>query len=200
MTVTFDSLAVIDRLVTKWYNYTKEDYGLHKEGLILVFKVGDKVVYPNHGAGTIIGIETKNILGEKKEYYIMKLPIGEMKVMIPVEKVEGIGIRNVIDKKEADQVLKLLKEDKSTMSQNWNRRYRANMEKLKTGNIYEVAEVVRNLTIRDHEKGLSTGEKKMLNNSRQILISELVLSKDLAEREVESLIDNVFENSHNNEE
>ena len=86
------------------------------------------------------------------------------------------------------------------MSQNWNRRYRANMEKLKTGNIYEVAEVVRNLTIRDHEKGLSTGEKKMLNNSRQILISELVLSKDLAEREVESLIDNVFENSHNNEE
>ncbi|MCG8515343.1 MAG: CarD family transcriptional regulator [Halanaerobiales bacterium] len=165
-----------------------------------MFKVGDKVVYPNHGAGTIIGIETKNILGEKKEYYIMKLPIGEMKVMIPVEKVEGIGIRNVIDKKEADQVLKLLKEDKSTMSQNWNRRYRANMEKLKTGNIYEVAEVVRNLTIRDHEKGLSTGEKKMLNNSRQILISELVLSKDLAEREVESLIDNVFENSHNNEE
>ena len=165
-----------------------------------MFKVGDKVVYPNHGAGTIIGIETKNILGEKKEYYIMQLPIGEMKVMIPVEKVEEIGIRNVIDEQEANKVLKLLKEDKSMMSQNWNRRYRANMEKLKTGNIYEVAEVVRNLTIRDHEKGLSTGEKKMLNNSRQILISELVLSKDLAEREVESLIDNVFESNHNIEE
>lgn len=133
----------------------------NEEGLInKMFKVGDKVVYPNHGAGTIVGIETKNILGEEKKYYIMKLPIGDMKVMIPVEKVEEIGVRNIIDEEEADNVLKLLKGDKSKMSQNWNRRYRANMEKLKTGDIYEVGEVVRNLTIRDHEKGLSTGEKK----------------------------------------
>jgi CarD family transcriptional regulator len=165
-----------------------------------VFKVGDKVVYPNHGAGTIVAIEKKDILGEKKEYYIMKLPIGEMKVMIPVKKVEEIGIRPVIDENEADEVLKLLKGEKSKMSQNWNRRYRANMEKLKTGDIYEVAEVVRNLTIRDHEKGLSTGEKKMLNNSRQILISELVLSKNMKEEEVEALIDNVFDDNPNLEE
>lgn len=165
-----------------------------------MFKVGDKVVYPNHGAGTIVGIETKNILGEKKEYYIMQLPIGEMKVMIPVEKVEDIGIRNVIDEEEADEVLRLLKGEISKMSQNWNRRYRANMEKLKTGDIYEVAEVVRNLTIRDNEKGLSTGEKKMLNNSRQILISELVLSKGMEEEEVETLIEQVFTNNPNIEE
>lgn len=165
-----------------------------------MFKVGDKVVYPNHGAGTIVAIEKKDILGEKKEYYIMKLPIGEMKVMIPVKKVEEIGIRPVIDENEADEVLKLLKGEKSKMSQNWNRRYRANMEKLKTGDIYEVAEVVRNLTIRDHEKGLSTGEKKMLNNSRQILISELVLSKNMKEEEVEALIDNVFDDNPNLEE
>lgn len=165
-----------------------------------MFKVGDKVVYPNHGAGTIVAIEKKDILGEKKEYYIMKLPIGEMKVMIPVKKVEEIGIRPVIDENEADEVLRLLKGEKSKMSQNWNRRYRANMEKLKTGDIYEVAEVVRNLTIRDHEKGLSTGEKKMLNNSRQILISELVLSKNMKEEEVEALIDNVFDDNPNLEE
>ncbi len=165
-----------------------------------MFKVGDKVVYPNHGAGTIVAIEKKDILGEKKEYYIMKLPIGEMKVMIPIKKVEEIGIRRVIDENEADEVLRLLKGDKSKMSQNWNRRYRANMEKLKTGDIYEVAEVVRNLTIRDHEKGLSTGEKKMLNNSRQILISELVLSKNMKEEEVEALIENVFDDNPNLEE
>ncbi|HLV10636.1 MAG TPA: CarD family transcriptional regulator [Halanaerobiales bacterium] len=160
-----------------------------------MFKIGDKVVYPNHGAGTIVAIEQKVILGEKKEYYIMKLPIGEMKVMIPVKKVEEIGIRPVIDENEANEVLCLLRGEKSKMSKNWNRRYRANMEKLKTGDIYEVAEVVRNLTIRDQEKGLSTGEKKMLNNSRQILISELVLSKDMREEEIESLINNVFEES-----
>ena len=165
-----------------------------------MFSVGDKVVYPNHGAGTIVAVETKEILGEEKKYYIMKLPIGEMKVMIPVEKVEEIGIRNVISEEEADEVLGLLKGDKSKMSQNWNRRFRANMEKLKTGDIYEVAEVVRNLTIRDHEKGLSTGEKKMLNNSRQILISELVLSKDMQEEEVEDLISNVFNDNPNIDE
>lgn len=165
-----------------------------------MFKIGDKVVYPNHGAGTIVGIEVKNILGEEKKYYIMKLPIGEMKVMIPVEKVDDIGIRNVINVEEADEVLRILKGDKSKMSQNWNRRYRANMEKLKTGDIYEVAEVVRNLTIRDNEKGLSTGEKKMLSNARQILISELVLAKDMKEEEIEAIIDNVFEDNPNIEE
>jgi CarD family transcriptional regulator len=162
-----------------------------------MFKVGDKIVYPNHGAGTIVSIETKKILGEEKKYYIMKLPIGDMRVMIPVKNINDIGIRNIIEEKEADEVLKLLKGDKSKMSQNWNRRYRANMEKLKTGDIYEVAEVVRNLTIRDHEKGLSTGEKKMLNNSRQILISELVLAKNIDEEEVELLINQVFDTNPN---
>jgi len=157
-----------------------------------VFNLGDKIVYPNHGAGTIVSIETKTILDEEKKYYIMKLPIGEMKVMIPVDKIDEIGIRNVIDEEEADNVFELLKGDKSKMSQNWNRRYRANQEKLKTGDIYEVGEVVRNLTIRDIEKGLSTGEKKMLSNSRQILISELVLAKDKDEEEVSAMIDEIF--------
>ncbi|HMA59934.1 MAG TPA: CarD family transcriptional regulator [Halanaerobiales bacterium] len=162
-----------------------------------MFEKGDKVVYPNHGAGTIVDIEVKEILGEEKKYYIMELPIGEMRVMIPVHKVEEIGIRDVIDEEEAENVFHLLKGEKSKMSQNWNRRYRANMEKLKTGDIYEVVEVVRNLTIRDMEKGLSTGEKKMLSNARKILISELVLAKDMSEEVVVEKIDNILENNPN---
>jgi CarD family transcriptional regulator len=165
-----------------------------------MFDKGDKIVYPNHGAGTIVGIQTKEILGEEKKYYIMKLPIGEMKVMIPIENVNEIGLRDVIDVEEANKVLQLLKGEKSDMSQNWNRRYRANMEKLKTGDIYEVGEVVRDLTMRDEEKGLSTGEKKMLNNARQILISELVLAKDMEKEEVESMIEQKFEENPNIEE
>lgn len=157
-----------------------------------MFNIGDKVVYPNHGAGTIVGIETKNILGKDNKYYIMKLPIGEMKVMVPVDKVEEIGLRSVISAEEADEVLDLLRDNRTKMSHNWNRRFRTNMEKIKTGDIYEVAEVVRNLTIRDNEKGLSTGEKKMLNNSRQILVSELVLAKDMDREEVEELIDSII--------
>lgn len=157
-----------------------------------MYKIGDKVVYPNHGAGTIVGIETKTILDEKKEYYIMKLPIGEMKVMIPVDKIDKIGIRDVISEKKANEVFELLNGEKSKMSQNWNRRYRANQEKLKTGDIFEVAEVVRNLSIRDREKGLSTGEKKMLSNARKILISELVLAKDMNEEEISEKMDDLF--------
>ncbi|ADQ15365.1 CarD family transcriptional regulator [Halanaerobium hydrogeniformans] len=157
-----------------------------------MYKIGDKVVYPNHGAGTIVGIETKTILDEKKKYYIMKLPIGEMKVMIPVDKIDKIGIRDVISEEKANDVFKLLNGEKSKMSQNWNRRYRANQEKLKTGDIFEVAEVVRNLSIRDREKGLSTGEKKMLSNARKILISELVLAKDMDEEEIAEKMDDLF--------
>jgi len=166
-------------------------YKLREVG-IKMFNIGDKVVYPNHGAGTIVGIETKNILGKENKYYIMKLPIGEMKVMVPVDKVEEIGLRNVISSEEADEVLDLLRDGRIKMSHNWNKRFRTNMEKIKSGDIFEVAKVVRNLTIRDNEKGLSTGEKKMLNNSRQILVSELVLAKDMEREEVEELIDNLI--------
>lgn len=160
-----------------------------------MFEIGDKVVYPNHGAGTIEGIETKEILGDEKNYYIMRLPIGDMKVMIPVDKVDEIGVREVIDAEEAENVIELLKGEKSKMSQNWNRRYRANQEKLKTGDIYEVGGVVRDLTIRDEERGLSTGEKKMLSNAKQILVSELVLAKDSDEEEIRDLIAVAFENN-----
>lgn len=157
-----------------------------------MFQIGDKVVYPMHGAGVIESIEEREILGEKRSYYVMKIPIGDMKVMVPMDSVKNIGLRQVIDEDGVNRVMTILQERKSSMSANWNRRYRANMEKLKTGNVYEIAEVVRNLMIRNLEKGLSSGERKMLEYARQMLVSELVLSKGQEEHMVESLIEGAF--------
>ncbi|WZL72664.1 CarD family transcriptional regulator [Clostridiaceae bacterium 35-E11] len=154
-----------------------------------MFNIGDKVVYPMHGAGIIEAIEEKEILGKKRKYYIMKMPLGDMKVMIPLDSVEDIGLREIISSNEVEQVIAVLHDDISKMPKNWNRRYRANMDKIKSGDIYEVAGVVRNLMIRDKEKGLSTGERKMLANAKQILISELVLVGCMEEKTAEDLID-----------
>jgi CarD family transcriptional regulator len=154
-----------------------------------MFNVGDKIVYPMHGAGTIDAIEEKDILGEKQAYYIIKMP-GEVKVMVPTAKAEEIGVRNIINKESAGKVFEILEENETEMSNNWNKRYRDNMEKMKSGDIYEVADVVRNLAFKQKEKGLSTGEKKMLNNAKQILVSELVLAEHASQDEVEKLIDN----------
>ena len=154
-----------------------------------MFNVGDKIVYPMHGAGTIDSIEEKNILGENQAYYIIKMP-GEVKVMVPTAKAEQIGVRNVIGKDEAEKVISILGENETEMSQNWNKRYRDNMEKMKSGDVYEIADVVRNLAFKQKEKGLSTGEKKMLSNAKQILVSELVLAEHASQEEVEELIDN----------
>ena len=154
-----------------------------------MFNVGDKIVYPMHGAGTIDAIEEKDILGEKQNYYIIKMP-GEVKVMVPISKASDIGVRSVIDKAEAGKVLEVLEANETEMSNNWNKRYKENMEKMKSGSIYEGADVVRNLSYKQKEKGLSTGEKKMLNNAKQILVSELVLAEHASENEVENLVEN----------
>ncbi|RJQ12043.1 MAG: CarD family transcriptional regulator [Bacillota bacterium] len=158
-----------------------------------MFSVGDKVVYPMHGAGIIEAIEDREILGNRKTYYIMRLPLGDMKVMIPTDNVEEIGLRGIINREEVKKVIDVLKDSRTKMSSNWNRRYRANMQKIKSGNIYEVAEVVRNLQLRDIEKGLSTGERKMLSNAKQILISELVLADDMDEDKAKELIEDLFQ-------
>lgn len=157
-----------------------------------MFQVGDKIVYPMHGAGVIEAIEEKEILGEKRQYFIVRLPLGDMKVMIPIDNAVEVGVRQVIDRQEVGKVLDILKDKTSSMSVNWNRRYRGNLEKIKSGDIYEVAEVVKNLALRDKEKGLSTGERKMLENARQILVSELVLARDQEEQEVNSLLEGVL--------
>ena len=153
-----------------------------------MFEIGDKVVYPMHGAGTIENIELKEILGEERKYFIMKMPIGEMKVMIPIDNMQEVGVREIISKEEMEEVITVLKGDKGKMPQNWNRRFRLNMDKIKSGDIYEIAAVVRNLMLLDKEKGLSTGERKMLNDAKQMLISEMVLVCELTLEETEELL------------
>ncbi len=153
-----------------------------------MFSVGDKIVYPMHGAGVIESIEEREILGQKRDYYVMKMPVGDMKVMIPTQNVEEVGIREVIGSHDVDKVYEILQDQSVNVTNNWNQRYRENMLKIKSGNIYEVADVVRILMKRDREKGLSTGERKMLNSAKQILVSELVLAEDTSQTEIETVI------------
>jgi CarD family transcriptional regulator len=157
-----------------------------------MFIIGDRIVYPMHGAGIIEEIEEKQILGESRNYYILRVPCGDMKIMIPIESCEEIGVRAVISVEEINEVIDVLGADSSEMSNNWNRRYRENMEKLKTGDIFNVAEVVRNLMRTDKEKKLSTGEKKMLSNAKQILISELILVKNIDHEAAEKIINSAI--------
>lgn len=144
-----------------------------------MFIVGDKIVYPMHGAGVIEEIEEKKVLGETRRYYILRVPCGDMKIMIPIESSDGVGVRNIMTELELSDVIDSLQGETTEMSNNWNRRYRENMEKLKTGDAFEVAEVVRNLMRLDKGKKLSTGEKKMLSNAKQILQSEMILVKNI---------------------
>ena len=153
-----------------------------------MYNVGDKIVYPMHGAGIIESIEEKEILGKSCSYYVMKIPIGDLKVMIPTNNVDDIGIRDVVSISEADRVFKFMGDGENDISSNWNKRYRENMVKIKSGNIFEVANVVRSLMQRERDRGLSTGERKMLSSAKQILISELVLAKGLNQHEVEDKI------------
>ncbi|WP_241154408.1 CarD family transcriptional regulator [Staphylospora marina] len=154
--------------------------------------MGDKVVYPMHGAGIIEAIEEKEILGERRKYYVMRMPIGDMKVMVPMNSVDHIGLREVVDEHTIEKVLDRMKRKDVGDTSNWSRRYRANLDKMKSGDIYEVADVVRTLMLREEEKGLSTGERKMLENAKQILISELALARNLKEEQAFELIDRVI--------
>ena len=154
-----------------------------------MFNVGDKVAYPMHGAGTIDSIDKRLILDEEVEYINISMP-GGVKVMVPSNQASKQGLRNIISQDEVEKVFCILETDETEMSDNWNKRYRDNMDKMKSGDIYEVADVVRNLSFKQKEKGLSTGEKKMLNNAKQILVSELVLVEDATSAEMEKLVDN----------
>lgn len=141
-----------------------------------MFQVGDKIVHPMHGAGVVDSIVTKKVNGIEREYYIMKLPVGGMLVMIPTENSAEIGVRPVISPEEADRVMEAIPSLDAGMTTNWNQRYRENMMRLKSGNLLEVAYVVKGLSQKDGSRGLSTSERKMLHSARQILVSELVLS------------------------
>lgn len=153
-----------------------------------MFQVGDKIVHPMHGAGIVESIISKKVNGVVREYYTMKLPGRSMLVMIPVDNSDEIGVRPVIDSAEAAAVLDALPTLEIKMTSNWNHRYRENMERLKSGNLYEVAHVVKGLTHRENTHGLSTGERKMLISAKQILVSELVLSQCCTSEDVEDRI------------
>ena len=157
-----------------------------------MFKVGDKVVYPHHGAGTVVKKEQREVLGQKREYLTIKILHNDMTVNVPCENAEAVGLRRVIDEQMVEKVLKALQGSGTQMPKNWNRRFKHNRDKMKTGDIFELAEVVRNLSLRDHEKGLSTGEKQMFVKAKKILASELMYAKGMDENEAGLWLDEVL--------
>lgn len=157
-----------------------------------MYKIGENIVYPMHGAGTIVSIEEKEILGSVEQYYIVKVPTSEIKLMVPVSTAQSIGVRSIVEK---DTLLKILKEIELSPDEsnaNWNKRYRDHLQKMKTGNLVQVGTVVKNLIKRENKQPLSTCEKKMLNNALQIMVSEISLSKKQSPQQVETELIELF--------
>ena len=161
-----------------------------------MFRKGDTVVHPEHGAAVIEDLRERDFLGERKKYFVLRLAYGDLTLMVPVDSTQDVGLRNVVAKKEVTKVLDVLRQDESKMASNWSRRFKNNIEKLRSGDIYQVAEVVRNLAIRERQKGLSAGEKRMLTKARQILVSELVFATGSDEAKAEGMIEKVLDESH----
>ena len=163
-----------------------------------MFNVGDKVVYPMHGAGTIVSIEEKEMLNDINNYYIIKMPVDGMKLMVPTKNADAIGLREISDKNISEQVYKVLEKPKEPYvhDANWSKRYHLNVEKIKSGDILEVAEVVRDLSHRHMERGLSIGEKNMLAKAKDILISEMVLSQDMSHDVIDNKIEEIIKESY----
>ncbi|KXB71940.1 MULTISPECIES: CarD family transcriptional regulator [Peptoniphilus] len=158
-----------------------------------MFNIGDKIVYPMHGAGEIVAIEEREILGDVHKYYIVRLPINDLKVMVPVKNAKEVGVRDISDADTMEKVLKNLSSGEIiSMPKNWNRRYRYNLDKIKSGDLMEIADVVRSLESLDREKSLSTGERKILNEAKQIIVSEMVLVFEKNVEEVTKLIDDAI--------
>ena len=157
-----------------------------------MFQVGDKVVHPMHGAGVIDSIVRRKVAGQFQEYYMLKLSVGNMVVMVPTDNTGEIGMRPVVSGQDAEELMSEMEGIEVDMTQNWNRRYRENMVRLKSGNLLEVARVVKGLRQREDQRGLSNGERKMLHTAKQILISELVLAQSLPYETVESSVDKVL--------
>ena len=158
-----------------------------------MFDVGDNVVYPHHGAGTVVSKESRIVLGQEREYLTIKILHNDMTVNVPTENAEKVGLRWVIGLDAVEIVVKALSGESTEMPKNWNRRFKHNREKIKTGDVYELAEVVRNLAIREWEKGLSTGEKQMYTRAKKILASEFMYALDKDEEGAEEYLDGLLE-------
>ncbi len=158
-----------------------------------MFNIGDSTVYPAHGVAVVKRVEERSVGGKKKKFYVLQVVENQMTIMVPVDNAEQVGLRSIISTKEADNVYKILKERDVRIDQTtWNRRYREYMEKIKTGSVFEIAEVLRNLFLLRHSKDLSFGERKMLDQAKQLLIKELSLAKKSNESEIESEIQSIF--------
>ena len=157
-----------------------------------MYDIGDKVVYPHHGAGTIVRKEVRTVLGQEREYLTIQILHNDMTVNVPTENAERVGLRKVIDEEMVERVLAVLHGSGTKMPKNWNRRFKYNRDKMKTGDIFELAEVVRNLSLREQEKGLSTGEKQMYVKAKKILASELMYAKGLDEDGAAAWLDDVL--------
>ena len=156
------------------------------------FDVGDKVVYPHHGAATIESREHMHVFGEDREYLVLRLAYGDLTLKVPADNTDEVGLREVINNEEVEEVFAVLRKKEARMPTNWSRRFKNHVEKLKSGDIYQVAEVVRNLSLREKDKGLSAGEKRMLAKARQILTSELTFALGVNEEEAERQLDEVL--------
>ncbi len=158
-----------------------------------MFKVGDLAVYPAHGVGRIESVESREISGKRQDFYIMKILENDMIIMIPVDKVTSVGLRDIIDVEEVSKVYEIMKmRDIPPDNQTWNRRYREYMEKIKTGSVYEVAEVLRDLFLLKEEKDLSFGERKLLDTAQSLLLKELAIAKKTDEEVIMSDINTIF--------
>lgn len=165
----------------------------HGESMAKRFKVGDKVVYPHHGAAVIEGTQEREFEGEPRAYWVLKLSYGDLTLMVPTDGAEDVGLRSVINKKELAEVYKVLRSKKTaSTATNWSRRFKNNVEKLRSGDIFQVAEVVRSLSSRDIDKGLSAGEKRMLSKARQILISEIAFASGKKQDKVQFELDEML--------
>lgn len=158
----------------------------------MTFDVGDKVVYPHHGAAIIERREKKTAFGEEREFLVLRLAYGDLTLMVPAENTDEVGLREVINDEEVEEVFAVLRKKEARMPTNWSRRYKNHVEKLKSGDIYQVAEVVRNLSLRDKDKGLSAGEKRMLSKAKQVLVSELTFALDCSVDDAEAKLDAVL--------
>lgn len=162
----------------------------------MAYRVGDTVVYPHHGAAVIERKEERVLKGETREYLVLRLTYGDLTLMVPCDGCEEVGLRPVVSKEEVEQVMDILREPEGKSPANWSRRFKANYEKLRSGDIFQVAEVVRNLATREKDKGLSAGEKRMLTKAKQILLSELSVAIKKDEEKAEALIDQVLAEAH----
>ncbi len=165
-----------------------------KRQMVGDFRVGDVAVYPAHGVGKISAIEHREINGSKQQFYIMKIMDNGMTIMVPTTNAKNVGLRDVIGEEQVDIVYGILKErDISIDNQTWNRRYREYMDKIRTGSIYEVAEVLRDLMLLRYQKELSFGERKMLDTARNLIVKELAIAEDMTEPEIAEKIDEMFQ-------